>query len=291
MPIHDWTRITAGGFHTFHQDWTIEITRTLNRGLLPAGYAAFTDLRVPHHAAENETFPWHMSAAAMPCASHSVRLSQASPPPTSTECVEFGRVEKNGWEPDVVAIQSSGLPRSGGKTIAERPPQAQHVASAEIEAAAYARKANRIVVRHEFGNAVALIEVVSPGNKDSAHAIRSFVAKAVDFLQVGVHFFVIDLFPPTARDPHGIPQLIWGEVTDAPLPPRPSDKPLSVASFDAGNPFTGYLDYLAVGDSLPDAPLFLAPGWYIDVPLETTYAISWALVPQPIRDRVADSPE
>ncbi len=46
MPIHDWTRISAGGFHTFHQDWTIELFRTLNRGLPPAGYSAFTDLRV-----------------------------------------------------------------------------------------------------------------------------------------------------------------------------------------------------------------------------------------------------
>ena len=35
MPIHDWTRITGGGFHSFYQDWTIEINRTLNRGLLP----------------------------------------------------------------------------------------------------------------------------------------------------------------------------------------------------------------------------------------------------------------
>src|SRR5262249_41631657 len=46
MPIHDWTRVSTGGFHDFHQDWTIEIRRTLNRGLLPPGYAAYTDLKV-----------------------------------------------------------------------------------------------------------------------------------------------------------------------------------------------------------------------------------------------------
>ena len=45
MPIHDWTRVSAGGFHNFHQDWTIEIYRALNRGLLPPGYTAYTDLR------------------------------------------------------------------------------------------------------------------------------------------------------------------------------------------------------------------------------------------------------
>ena len=38
MPIHDWTRVSAGIYHSFHQDWTIEICRTLNRGILPPGY-------------------------------------------------------------------------------------------------------------------------------------------------------------------------------------------------------------------------------------------------------------
>ena len=46
MPIHDWTRIDSGTFHDFHQDWTIEIRRTLNRGVLPAGYFAMADQRV-----------------------------------------------------------------------------------------------------------------------------------------------------------------------------------------------------------------------------------------------------
>jgi hypothetical protein len=43
MPIHDWNRISADGFHTFHQDWTIEIRRALNRGGLPPDYFAMVD--------------------------------------------------------------------------------------------------------------------------------------------------------------------------------------------------------------------------------------------------------
>ena len=43
MPIHDWTRVDAGLFHDFHQDWTIELRRSLNAGRLPAGYVALTD--------------------------------------------------------------------------------------------------------------------------------------------------------------------------------------------------------------------------------------------------------
>src|SRR5437016_8153442 len=45
MPIHDWTRVPAGLFHHFHQDWSIEIARTLNRGLLPKGVAALVEQR------------------------------------------------------------------------------------------------------------------------------------------------------------------------------------------------------------------------------------------------------
>src|SRR3954462_11855285 len=43
MPIHDWTRVDAGLFHPFHQDWTIELCRSLNAGRLPPGYVALTD--------------------------------------------------------------------------------------------------------------------------------------------------------------------------------------------------------------------------------------------------------
>lgn len=31
MPIHDWTRIPAGRFHHFHQDWSIESRRDAHR--------------------------------------------------------------------------------------------------------------------------------------------------------------------------------------------------------------------------------------------------------------------
>ena len=238
MPIHDWTRISSGGFHNFHQNWTIEIYRTLNRGLLPLGYTAFTDLRV------------------------------------------------EGLEPDVVAIRSPSSPTSGGVAVADAPPRARHMARIESESAAYARKANRIAVRHEYGHVVAIIEVVSPGNRDCAHAIRTFTAKAIEFLRNGVNLVVIDLFPPTPRDPDGIHQVIWRELTDEPFAARPADKPLTVAAYDAGDNLTAYVDPVAVGDLLPDAPLFLAPGWYVNVPLEMTYAASWAETPRLLRDLV-----
>ena len=46
MPIHDWTRVDAGLFHDFHQDWTIELCRSLNAGRLPRGYGVLIDHQI-----------------------------------------------------------------------------------------------------------------------------------------------------------------------------------------------------------------------------------------------------
>jgi hypothetical protein len=43
MPVHDWTRVSAGTFHAFHLAWISEIQRTLNSGLLPPNYYALAE--------------------------------------------------------------------------------------------------------------------------------------------------------------------------------------------------------------------------------------------------------
>ena len=40
MPVHDWTRVSAGTFHDFHCTWIPEIKNRLNEGGLPAEYYA-----------------------------------------------------------------------------------------------------------------------------------------------------------------------------------------------------------------------------------------------------------
>ena len=40
MPIHDWTRVTAGTWHDFHLAWIAEIRNELNGGRLPPSYYA-----------------------------------------------------------------------------------------------------------------------------------------------------------------------------------------------------------------------------------------------------------
>jgi hypothetical protein len=198
----------------------------------------------------------------------------------------------SGPEPDVVTLQARvpSPERPGGLAVADLPPRVRQVGRIETDAAVYARKANRIAIRHRLGRVVAIIEIVSPGNKDNRHAIRSFLAKAVDFLSHGIHLLVVDLFPPTARDPDGIHQAIWDELVGEPFEPRPPDKPLTAAAYDAGSPLTAYVEPLAVGDTIPDMPLFLEPGVYVPAPLEAAYAASWAALPGIIRELVESRP-
>ena len=43
MPVHDWSRVNAGIFHSFHLSWTDEIMAALNAGLLPPDYYALAE--------------------------------------------------------------------------------------------------------------------------------------------------------------------------------------------------------------------------------------------------------
>jgi hypothetical protein len=171
----------------------------------------------------------------------------------------------------------------GGVAVAEAPPQARYITSIEMDM--YARKANRIAVKHRLGQVVAVIEIVSPGNKSSRHDLRSFVEKAYDLLRQGINLLVVDLFPPSSRDPQGIHKAIWDEICDEPFE-LPPDKPLTVAAYCASPLKTAYVEPVAVGDPLPSLPLFLTPGIYVPAPLEATYRTAWAKCPEALREAV-----
>jgi hypothetical protein len=128
-------------------------------------------------------------------------------------------------ESDVLAIErKTGLgmdaAREGGVLTLERPvTRIVRQSSKEI----YAGRANRIVVRHHLGRIIVVIEIVSPGNKDSRAALRDLTKPMIEFLRGGIHVLVIDLFPPAPRDPSGIHKAIWDEIEEEPFV-FPSDK-------------------------------------------------------------------
>lgn len=192
--------------------------------------------------------------------------------------------------PDVVTLQARELKglSEGGIAVATAPPSARMIA--KIERVNYAKRADRVVIRHGRGKVVAIIEILSPGNKDSRVALRSFVEKAADILNQGVNLLVVDLFPPTPRDPQGIHKAIWDELGDQPFE-APPGKPLIVASYQGGDIPTAYVEPVGLGDSLPSLPIFLSETRYIPAPLETTYQDAWAVFPAMLKELIEPMPE
>ena len=202
MVIHDWARVPTGLFHHFRQDWSIEITRRLNHGILPKGMSALVE-------------------------------------------------------------QSFGPRRTRDF---------------------YAGRANRIVVKHHLGRIIAVIEIMSPGNKDSRAALR---------LRGQGHRFPAPRrsrsarrsFSPTVRDPFGMHKVIWDEIHEEDFA-FPAGKDRILASYETGGERVAYVEPIAVGDLLPDMPLFLANGIDIKVPLESTYCAAWEASPEEMRQAV-----
>ncbi len=243
MPIHDWTRVDAGLFHHFHQQWMGRLCDALNTGVLPRAYFALVEQRVPGPIADVLT----------------LQLPNA---------------------PDA---SSNG---EGGLAVATARPRVQLLQRKEAEI--YADKADRITVRHRHGDVVAIVEIVSPGNKSSQAALRAFVEKTADLIHKGVNLLVVDLFPPGKRDPHGIHKAIWEQFTDEDFE-FPPGKSLTLASYDAKGD-AAYVNFVAVGDPLPDMPLFLKPETYVPAPLETTYEATWATFPAPLKGLLEGPP-
>ena len=106
--------------------------------------------------------------------------------------------------------------------------------------------------------------------------------KSSELIRQGVHLLVIDLFPPGKRDPQGIHKALWDQFEEEDLE-LPADKPLTLASYDAGPDYVAYVEFVGVGDELPDMPLFLKPEIYVTVPLEATYQAAWSVFPAPLK--------
>jgi hypothetical protein len=170
------------------------------------------------------------------------------------------------------------LPDTGGIAVAEVPPRVRRQLT--VEPTALARR-RTLAIRHVSGHRlVALVEIVSPSNKDRARHVEDFAAKAVAALNAGVHLLLIDLFPPGQHDPHGMYEVIRQRLDDSDeLYERDPDEPLTLASYEAGPQVEIYLEHLAIGANLPEMPLFLRLDHYINVPLEQTYVLAYRGVP------------
>src|SRR5687767_3945631 len=106
MPVHDWTKVSAGIYHDFHNAWLAELRKLLNRGLLPPGSYALID------QVAGKTGPYPLSL--------------------------------QGPAPEAAPGRAAAV-----ATVTAAPPQVRSVARME----------------HSNDRIVAMIEILSPGNK------------------------------------------------------------------------------------------------------------------------------
>jgi hypothetical protein len=174
-------------------------------------------------------------------------------------------------------------PATGGIAVAEKPPQTQR--KQVVEPAALTRR-RTVAIRHVTGHRlIALVEIVSPANKDRPQHVADFVGKVVSALDVGVHVLVLDLFPPSLHNPHGMHEAICQRLEDSDEPyDLPEQSPLTLASYVAGPRIDIHLEHLAPRHPLPDMPLFIRPDRYVYVPLEATYQAAYHGMPEFWRD-------
>lgn len=248
MPMHDWTRVTPGIFHAFHHEWISEISRALNRGLLPADYYAL---------------PEQIAAG-------------FGPDVLTLQGTSDGRADED---------HANGLSGGGTATALLARPQTRFVA--ETEAAFYRRKKSSVVVRHSSGDrVVAMVEIVSPGNKSNQHAFQAFTEKACELLDRRIHLLIVDPFPPGPRDPHGVHSAIWEQLEGTIYDP-PTGQPLTLVAYECDLITRAFIEPAAVGQPLPAMPLFLEPNGCVMVPLEETYTTAFDVMPQRWRSVLA----
>jgi hypothetical protein len=162
--------------------------------------------------------------------------------------------------------------------LVEVPPRVSRKAVTSPQKAARALR-RTLAIRHTSTHRiVALLEVLSPANKDRAASVAEFVRKAQSAINLGCHVLMVDLFPPGRSDPDGMHAAIWDAFGDD-LTAPPEDKPLTLASYLAIQLPVAYYEFVAVGDSLPEMPLFLDRDWYVNVPLEATYMMAYRGMP------------
>jgi hypothetical protein len=239
MPVHDWTKVDAGTFHAFHTVWTSDLMRTLNGGLLPSGYYALAEQHVRGRVPDVLT------------------LHVPDVDPT----------------PDPVPPS-----RDRGIALADAPPRVSRKLVADA-ASAYRARQRTVTIRRTSGHhVVALLEIVSPGNKDRAASVEELVTKVDSALMRGIHVLVVELFAAGKHDPQGIHGAIWAQYDSAPYE-VPSDRHWTVASYVGGPGIEAYVEHITVGDSLPEMPLFLSSDTYIKTPLERTYSSAYQAMP------------
>jgi hypothetical protein len=186
-------------------------------------------------------------------------------------------------QPDVLTLQqqesTTGSWQRAPGVMAVLEHRSQVAQTLIVEDALHLRKQDRLAIRAADDRLVAIIEIVSRGNKASRNELDRFLRRVASALDGGIHLLIVDLHAPGRYDPQGIHGTIW-EYLFGQSPPGTIDRPLTLVGYRAA-PVTAHVGPLAVGETLPAMPLSLDSDWYVPVPLQATYMLTWEHLPEP----------
>jgi hypothetical protein len=137
----------------------------------------------------------------------------------------------------------------------------------------------RVLVQAPGSRLVAVIELVSPANKDQPTSRDAFAGKMQSYLENGVSLIVVDLVGARKANLHNRWVELFGDRETPQMPAR-DDAALYVVAYRphverVGNRDAPRVDLwlrsLGIGDELPTLPLFIGDDLAVPIELEATY--------------------
>ena len=194
----------------------------------------------------------------------------------------------SGAVPDVLTLERRRMPQMPPTFREDAAEAGSPEPTATLTAVAldpsYPPRPRVLAIRHVTGDrVVAIVEIVSPGNKHDAAELGALVEKTVVSLSKGIHVLLIDLHPPGAYDPDGLHNVVWRELGQEPTESFP-ERPLAFVSYAATQGVKAYIEPRAVGEELPSMPLFLSARARVSLGLESSYRKAFAKVPAHLRE-------
>ncbi len=248
--LHDWSRVASGIFHDFHCRWITHLSETLNTGGLPESYYALGEQRAGSFGPDVLALQY-------------ADANEGSDP--------YNNLTGSPWAPN----QSGG----GIVALADAPPAVSIEQEGVNDARYYTRRQRRLAIRHVSGDrVVAMVEILSPGNRQSMKMLDEFLDKVIEFLENQIHVVIIDPFGGGSFDPDGIHAIIWDRLFSGVYQP-PAGKRQTLVSYTAGYPIRAWIEPMALRDRFIDMPLFLTEEHYVPLPLAESYARAYHGVP------------
>jgi hypothetical protein len=183
-----------------------------------------------------------------------------------------------GFEIDIAAYEVSGTPPNGSS---DRPGLATRTAPAYAPPAPDSSMPGAIPDTFEvrvFHTAagltlVAVIELVSPGNKDRPAQRRAFAAKCASYLAQGVSLIIVDVVTNRHANLHNDLMQLMQAAPERHLPAEVSLYATAYRPVRRGGQeeIDLWLRHLQVGEALPTLPLRLTGDLFLPVDFEAAY--------------------